>query len=146
VNQAAITLAIQGVMAEAVATGLFVSLFTALQPVPTQGPNGAIEFDYVDVAGLSNLVCMASQQSPDSIQATEVRALEEITASELHLALIPQYLPQLDAGWRGEAPDGKGAWICQIRWQGAWYTYEIQGVGNDSQSQGTWVKVKLATV
>ena len=145
-NQAFIHNAIQGVMAEAVATGLFVSLFTAQEPVPTQGANGLIEFDYVDVAGLINIVCMAASQSPSSIQATEVRALEEITASELHEVLLPAYYPQLDAGWRGEAADGKGAWICQVQWKGVWYSYEIQGVGSDSQSQGTWVKIKLATV
>lgn len=145
-NQDFIGLAIQGVMPAVVATGLLVSLFTAQEPVPVQEANGAISFNYVDVDGLVNIECMAAQQTPSSITATELRALEDITAAELHLVLIPQYLPQLDGGWRGEAADGKGAWICQIQWKGQWNAYEIQGVGNDSQSQGTWVKVKLATV
>lgn len=145
-NQATINLAIQGVMPAALNTGLCVSLFTAQEPRPTQGPNGVIEFDYVDVAGLVGLTCIAASQSPTSITATETRALEDITASELHEVIIPQYLPQLDNGWRGEAPDGNGAWICQISWMGVFNAYEIQGVGFDSQSQGTWVKVKLASI
>jgi hypothetical protein len=146
VNQEFIANAVAGVMPAVLATGLCVSLFTAQQPRPTQESNGAIAFDYVDVAGLVGLTCIAASQSPSSITATETRALEEITAAELHEVLIPQYLPQLDNGWRGEDPDGNGAWICQINWQGVWNSYEIQGVGFDSQSQGTWVKVKLASI
>ncbi len=139
-------MAIAQVMPTAVASGLFVSLFSAQEPVPIQDAQGGFGFDYADVAGLTNLVCMAASQSPSSIQATEVRALEEIVSSELHLVLLPAWYPLLDAGWRGEGTDGKGAWICQIQWLGVWNTYEIQGVGADSQTQGTWVKVKLATV
>jgi hypothetical protein len=145
-NQNFIENALAGVMPAVLATGLCVSLFTAQEPVPTQEANGAIAFDYVDVAGLVGLTCIAASQSPSSITATETRALEEITASELHEVIIPQYLPQLDNGWRGEAPDAKGAWICQISWNGVFNSYEIQGVGYDSQSQGTWVKVKLASI
>lgn len=141
-NQAAIALAIRGVMPAALATGLFVSLFTAQQPVPTQGANGAIAFDYVDVAGLIAIPCMSSPESPGSIQATEVRALEEITAAELHHVVLNGYYPALDAGWRGENADGKGAWIALIDG----FRYEISGVESDSQSQMTRVQVKLATV
>ena len=141
-NQDAITLAIQGVMPAAVATGLFVSLFTAREPVPTIGPTGAMEFDYVNVSGLVNIPCMAPPPSPSSIQATEVRSLEDITAAEIHHVLLSGYFPQLDAGWRGENPDGKGAWIALIDG----FNYEIMGVESDSQSQMTRVRVKLATV
>ena len=144
-NQNFIQNALAMVMPAAINTGLFVSLFTAMEPVPTIGPTGAVAFDYTPVAGLTDIVCIASSQSPSSIQATEVRALEEITASELHTVLLPAYYPQLDDGWRGENSDSKGAWVCQIQWKGVWNYYEIQGVGSDSQSQGTWVKVKLAT-
>ena len=140
-NQAAITLAIAQVMPAAVASGLFVSLFTAQEPVPTIGPTGAVEFDYTDVAGLVNIPCMAPPESPGSITATEVLALEEITASELHHVLLNGYYPALDAGWRGENSDGKGAWIARIDG----FNYEISGVESDSQSTQTRVRVKLAT-
>ena len=140
-NQAAIQLAIQGVMPAAIATGLFVSLFTAQEPRPTQQANGAIEFDYVDVAGLVAIPCTAPPTSTSDIQATEVRALEDITSSEMHHVLLNGYYPQLDAGWRGENSDGKGAWIALVDgWQ-----YEISGVESDSQSQMTRVRIKLAT-
>ena len=141
-NQDAITLAIQGVMPAAVATGLFVSLFTAQEPVPTIGPTGAMEFDYVNVSGLVNIPCMAPPENPSSITATEVRALEEITSAELHHVLLNGYYPTLDAGWRGENADGKGAWIALIDG----FNYEITGCESDSQSTQTRVRVKLATV
>jgi len=142
VNQAAITLAIQGVMPAAIATGLFVSLFTAMEPVPTIGPTGAVEFDYTAVAGLTDIDCTAPPESSGSIVATEARELEEIVASELHHVLLAGYFPTLDAGWRGENSDGKGAWIALIDG----FNYEISGVESDSQSQMTRVRVKLATL
>ena len=143
-NQAAITLAIQGVMPAAILTGCFVSLFTAQEPVPTVGPTGAVAFDYVNVSDstLIDVPCTAPPPSPASITATEVRALEEITASELHHVLLNGYYPQLDAGWRGENVDGKGAWIALIDG----FQYEISGVESDSQKQMTRMTVKLATV
>ena len=143
-NQAFITLAIQQVMPAAIATGLFVSLFTAQEPVPVIGPTGAVEFDYVNVsdATLVNVPCTAPPPSASDIQATEVRALEEITASELHHVLLAGYFPQLDAGWRGENADGKGACIALIDG----FNYEISGVESDSQSTQTRVRVKLASV
>ena len=142
-NQDFISLAIQGVMPAAVATGLFVSLFTAQQPVPVIGGTGALEFDYVNVSDptLINIPCTAPPPSTSDIQATEVRALEEITASEMHHVLLNGYYPQLDAGWRGEQPNANGAWIALIDG----FNYEISGVESDSQSQMTRVRVKLAT-
>ena len=140
-NQAFIHNAIQGVMAEAVATGLFVSLFTAQEPVPTIGPTGQVEFDYTNVSGLINIPCMSAPPSTGDLQATEVRALTDITASELHHVLLNGWYPQLDQGWRGENSDGQGAWIALIDG----YQYEINGVESDSQTQMTRVRVKLAT-
>jgi len=142
VNQNFIENAIAGVMAQALETGLFVSLFTAQEPVPTVGPTGQVLFSYVNVAGLVNIPCMAPPESPSSITATEVRALTEITSAELHHVLLNGYYPTLDAGWRGENSDGKGAWIALIDG----FNYEITGVESDSQSQITRVRVKLATL
>jgi hypothetical protein len=142
VNQDAIALAIAGVMPAAIATGLFVSLFTAMEPVPTIGPTGAVEFDYTPVSGLIDIPCIAAPESPANIVATEVRALTEITASEIRHVLLDAWYPQLDAGWRGENSDDKGAWIATIDG----FNYEISGVESDSQTTQTRVKVTLATV
>ena len=141
---------IENVMPEAVATGLFVSLFTAQQPRPTQGPTGAVAFDYIDVDPFVNIPCTAPPESPSSITATEVRALQEITSSELHHVLLNGYYPDLDAGWRGE--NTSGAWICSIADNDGSgnpinpVQYEISGVESDSQRTQTRVRVKLATV
>ena len=137
-----LSVSIAMVMPAALATGLFVSLFTAQEPVPTQDAQGGIDFDYVDVDGLVDIACMAPPPSTSDIQATEVRALEDITSSEMHHVLLSGYYPALDAGWRGENADGKGAWIALIDG----YQYEISGVESDRQSQMTRVRVKLATV
>ena len=137
-----ISVAIDMVMSAALQTGLFVSLFTAQEPRPTQDAQGGIEFDYVPVAGLVNIPCMSAPPSSARIQSTEVRALEEITSAELHHVLLNAWYPALDAGWRGENSDGKGAWIALI--DGT--QYEISGVESDSQQQMTRVTVKLATV
>jgi hypothetical protein len=145
-----IAAAIQNVMPAARATGLFVSLFTAAEPVPTIGGTGAVLFDYTPVAGLIAIPCTAPPENTGSIVATEVRGLEEIVASELHHVLLNAYLPQLDAGWRGENSDGKGAWIAQIApiasQPDVFFSYEISGSESDSQSQMTRVRVKLATL
>ena len=142
--------AIEYVMPMTVATGLFVSLFTAYEPNGGFGPTGAPDdvpvSDYMPVAGLTDIPCTAPPITAASIQATEVRALEEITGSEIHHVLLNAYYPALDAGWRGENANGTGGWICQVQWQGAWYSYNIMGVESDSQSQMTRVKIKLATV
>lgn len=137
-----ISVAIDMVMPAALQSGLFVSLFTAMEPVPTIGPTGAVEFNYTPVAGLANIACMSAPPSSARIQSTEVRALEDITAAELHHVLLNGWFPTLDAGWRGENSDGKGAWIAQIDG----YNYEISGVESDSQSIMTRVTVKLATI
>ena len=139
-----IAAAVQNVMPMVTSSIPWPSLFTAQEPVPTTGPTGAVEFDYVNVSDptLIAVPCAAPPESSGSIVATEVRGLEDIVASELHHVLLNGYYPQLDAGWRGENVDGKGAWIALI--DGT--QYEISGVESDSQSQMTRVRVKLATV
>jgi hypothetical protein len=139
-----IAAAVQNVMPAVPAALPWPSLFTAQEPVPTIGPTGAVEFDYVNVSDptLINIPCTAPPESASSIVATEVRELADIHASELHHVLLNGYYPSLDAGWRGENADGKGAWIALI--DGT--AYEINGVESDSQSQMTRVRVKLATV
>lgn len=138
-NQAMTENAIAAVVPTVVTSGLLVSLFTAQAPDGLFSPTGAPSGTYADVAGLTSIPCMAAPPSPSTIQATETRALEDITAAEIHEVWLAGYYPALDDGWR----DG---WICQIEWKGSWYPYNIMGMGADSQSQATVVKVKLATL
>jgi hypothetical protein len=141
VNQSVIQAAIAGVMPATVATGLFVSLFTAQAPSGAFGPTGAPDGLYADVAGLVNIPCTAPPPSANRVQATTVRDLAEITASELHHVLLAGYFPALDLGWRGEGTP-KGEWQAIVD---GW-AYTIMGVESDSQSQMTRVQVKLETL
>ena len=106
-NQDFIGLAIKGVMPAALATGLFVSLFTAMEPVPTIDSTGAVLFDYTPVSGLVSIPCTAPPENSGSIVATDTLELQQIVSSELHHVLLNSYYPTLDAGWRGENSDGK---------------------------------------
>jgi len=132
--------AIAQVMPTAVATGLFVSLFTAQAPDGLLGPTGAPSGNYANVAGLVGIPCTAPPTSDERIQADEVRKLEEIIASELHHVLLDGYYPALDAGWRGQGTP-PGAWQAVV--DGV--AYIIMGVESDSQNQMTRVQVRLAT-
>jgi len=143
-NQNLLVYAIDYVMTAARASGLFSNLFTALTPDGTFGDTGAPSGNYVAVSGLENIACKAAVET--AIEATEVRALEEITASELHHVTLDAYYPALDDGWRGEGLNATGAWICQVQWAGVWYRFNIIGVESDSETQMTRVRIKLATV
>src|ERR1039458_899152 len=129
-NQNLIQSALNAVMPGAVSTGLFVSLFTAQAPSGTLGPSGSPDGLYSDVAGLVGIPCTAPPTSELRIQATEVRELEQIVASELHHVLLNSYYPALEAGWRGDGVP-PGAWQAVV--DGV--AYIIMGVESDSQKQ-----------
>ena len=140
-NQAFIENAIANVMPAAIATGLFVSLATFKAPSQVFDSAGAWAGTYSAVAGLVDIPCTAPPPSDSRIQATENRALQEISASEWHHVLLDAWYPQLDAGWRGDGTPA-GAWIVTI--DGA--DYEIAGVESDSQSQMTRLTARLTTI
>ena len=128
-------------MVEAIDTGLFVSLCTLQTPSGTFTLSGAPDGLYNNVAGLVNIPCTAPPPAESRVQATTVRDLAEITASELHHVLLAGYYPSVDLGWRGEGADATGPWRALID---GW-AYEIMGVESDSQSQMTRLMVKLTT-
>ena len=132
-------------MPAARATGLFVSLATFQSSDAADFPDGFYSNDYVDIPGLTNIPCTSPPESDSSIQATEVKALEEITSSELHHVLLNDYYPSIDTGWRqgwrvtiGQN-DGNGNLING-------FAYDVLGVEADSQYRMTRVKVRLTTV
>jgi hypothetical protein len=150
-NQDCIGMAIQMVMPATVATGRLVSLCTIQAPSGNFGPSGAPDGLYNDVAGLVAIPCTAPPPSSARVQATEVKALAEITAAELHHVLLDTWYPQLDAGWRGEGSPA-GAWAALIGANDGsgnlidGYLYDILGVESDSQSQMTRMTVRLSTI
>ncbi len=123
------------IMPAVVQAGLLVSLFTAQSLGPDLGGTGATTGDYTDVTGLVNIACTAPPPSDSRIQATEIKALAEITGAELHHVLLDKWYSALDLGWR----DG---WRCIVDG----YAYDIMGVESDSHMQMTRVQIKLVTV
>ena len=142
--------AVQAVLPAALALGSFVSLATLQAPDGVFTPAGAASGKFVDVAGLQNIVCMSSVPASSTIQATEVRALEEITASELHHVILNGYYPQIDQGWRGDGtPTGQWRIVVGDNIAGELtngFAYQIMGVESDSQNQMTRIKIRLGTV
>lgn len=127
--------------------------FRATFQYPSNGLDaaGAPIDGYTPVTGLVALLCISAPPSDARIQATEVRALQQITASELHHVWFPAYYAQVDLGWRGELAEFPGQWTVLIGddVNGALENgveYQILGVESDSQSGQTRAQVKLATV
>ncbi len=124
-----------------------------------QAPDGTFDewgtpgSGYVDVAGLTLIPCMAPPPSEVRVQATEVRALAEITATELHHVILDGYYPAADQGWRGDGTPA-GAWRLLIgdndgtgqMVPGTSFAYDIMGVEASSFNQETRVQVKLTTI
>lgn len=140
-NQAFIENAIQQVMPAALATGLFVSLATFQSPSESFDSGGAWNGSWKNVSGLVNIPCTAPPVSDARIQATEVRELDQILASELHHVLLDAWYPQIDQGWRGDGTPA-GAWRVLI--DGT--AYEISGVESDSQGTMTRVTARISTI
>jgi hypothetical protein len=122
-------------MPQVAAAGLLVSLFTAQSLSDDLGGTGATTGVYADVPGLVDIPCTAPPPRDGSIQATEVKALAEISGAELHHVLLDSWYSALDLGWR----DG---WRCMVDG----YAYDIIGVESDSHSKMTRVQIKLVTV
>ena len=134
-NQALIQRAIQRVMPAARATGLFVSRATFQSSDAADFPDGWFSGVYADIPGLVDIPCTAPPVSEARIQATEVKALQEITASELLHVLLNGWYPAIDAGWRR-------GWIILIDS----IQYDLLGVESDSQSQMTRVSVRRVSI
>ena len=127
--------AIESVVPFAVQTGLFDSLFTALEPPAAQGPTGNIVGDWTPVLGLIEIACMAPPPLVARIQATTVMDLPQETAKTFEHVLL--------AGWYPQLRDGiaKG-WRCTV--DGT--EYRMLGAESGSQFQTTRVHVALIQV
>lgn len=134
-NQSLIQRGIAGVMPQALATGLFVSLCTIQSPDGTINPDGTPGEGFVDVAGLVNIKCMDAVPSDARIQATEKKTLQEILSAQYRHVLLGGYFPSILAGvgqgWRAVV-DG--------------IDYDLLGAEPDSQGQMIRLQLQLATV
>jgi len=131
-NQAGIQLAIQNVMPQAIATGLFVSLCTIQEPDSLFMGAGQPSGNFVNVAGFVNIPCMAPPLSDVRIQAEEKNAEEKIEVfSPLHV-LLNGYYPGIEIG------TGQG-WRAIVDGQ----AMDLLGAEHDSQSQMTRLAVRI---
>jgi cytochrome bd-type quinol oxidase subunit 1 len=130
-----VSVLVQQVMPQAVATGLFVSLCTAQAPAGTKTPYGQPDGTFSNVAGLVNIPCMDSVLATGTIEATEVKELQDIMSKAFrHVVLngwYPQFIPGAAIGWR-VIVDG--------------IVYDLLGAEQDSQSSQTRLKLQLVTV
>jgi len=122
-------------MPAAIDTGLFDSLCTILGPPTAQGPTGNPTGPYAPIIGLTDIPCMDAPPSIARVQATEVKAVEEIMAVGLRHVLLNQCF--------ADAP----------QWAGRNYRASIDGVvmdllgaENDSQTTQTRLDLKLVTI
>jgi hypothetical protein len=117
----------------AIQTGLFVSLFTALQPPTRQGPTGNIIGDWTPIPGLIDIACTAPPLRDASITATEARELEQILAKEFKHVLLSGWYPQLEQGIAT-------GWRCLVDGN------ELVMLGAESDSQFTQTRVRVEFV
>jgi hypothetical protein len=126
---------ISSVMAQATATGLFVSRGTAQAPDGQVGPSGAPSGTWADVAGLVDIPCMDAPATETSVDVTELKSLAEIMARNCRHVLLDRRYPTLEAGWRA-------GW----RWVMDGIVYDVLGAEPDSQDQMTRMELQEVTV
>ncbi len=132
-NSTPIQNALANVMAQALATGLFVSLCTIQAPSGNVSDSGQPDLTYVDMH--VDIRCMNAPNDVGSIEATENRQLPQIAAeSYRHVLLDGPYQDIVDGvgdGWRAVF-DGT--------------MYDIEGAEIDSQTVQTRLFLNLTTV
>lgn len=127
---------VSGVMAQARATGLFVSRCTVQEPSETLTTAGVPVGTYSNVTGLVDIPCMAAPPAIDkAIAGVERRGVSQIQAEGFWHVLLDRYYASLVEGWRV----GWRAVIDGIQ-------YNIAAVDHDSQLQMTRISAERVTV
>jgi hypothetical protein len=128
-------LVIPTVMADAVATGLFVSLASFTQPPTTQGPTGNTTGAFTAIAGLQNIPCFDSPESIRIVPSDEKKTVPTTEAGQYRHVLLNAWYPQVNNG------AGQG-WRVTV--DGV--LYDLLGADQDSQSTQTRLRLQLVTL
>lgn len=131
---------IAGVMPQAIATGLFVSLCTIQLPDGNIGASGAPSGTYANVSGLVAIACMDAPQPPSEIKlgAEQFKAGTQVTELTKRHILLDDFYPTIEANWR------LGARAVVTSDTGLYpETYDICAVESDSQRTQTRLELKL---
>lgn len=133
--------AIPGVMARALASGLFVSLCTFQSPSGNLIDAGQPDGIYSNVAGLVNIPCMAAPTSIARVLPDQQRSESDVQSFSSQHVLLSGWYPQLDLGFTQ-------GWIAVI--DGARYILlpgsMIMGEESDSQNVMTRINVRFGAV
>ena len=136
------------VMPTAVASGLFVSRCTAQQPDGGKTPYGQPDGNFTNVAGLVNIPAMNAPLAPGTIDATEVKELEDIMSKSFRHLLLDANYPAFytnGTGGPGGQQEGWRVLVTEIK-TGITVAYDLIGAEPDSQSSQTRLRLELATV
>jgi hypothetical protein len=127
-NQDVIAQSVAAVMPLALSTGLFVSLCTIQRPDGVLIDAGQPSGNFVNVAGLVNIPCMAPPEANVRITASEVKSEQNIQSfSELHVLLN---------GWYPSIEDG-----VAMGWRAVIDGSAFDLMGAESDSQGTQTRM-----
>ena len=134
-NQNMVAQSVARVMPAVRASGLLASLATFQSSDAADFPDGFSSGEYLPIAGLVDLPCIASPQDTSYVAADEVKAVQMVTAEELLHVSFGTVYPALDAGWRT-------GWRVEIDS----VDYDVVGVGQDSQGQHSVCRVRLVSI
>lgn len=122
------------------ASGLLTSLATFQSSDAADFPDGFYSGQYEPIAGLEDLPCIASPQDTSYVAADETKTVQTVTSDELLHVSFGDVYPGINAGWR------EGWQVVLTDVLGSAVTYDVLGVGTDSQGQHSVCKVRLTTI
>jgi len=126
------------VMPNAIASGLFVSLFSAFAPSSALEPGGEVPpGKLVPVPSVQNVPCMIAPPSNLRLSATEQKTAPAVLSLQFAHVLLSGYYPQIpgsDADWDAVITNPDGSTLV----------VDVVGAEVDSQSQMTRVSVRIA--
>jgi hypothetical protein len=110
-------------------SGLLTGLCTIQTLNTSQGASGAPDNTWTNYTGLVAIPCQISVPSANAVQATEVRALEELMAKSVRHVLLGGYYPIL----KQLAQAGQVRAQLTMANDSTVYTYQVMGAEDDSQ-------------
>ena len=126
--------------AEAFNSGLLSALCSIQTLNASFGPSGAPANTWTDVSGMTNLACQVAVPSANAVQATEVKALEEIMAKSIRHVLLGGYFPTL----KRLKQAGQVRALITLPGDATQYAFEI--LGSEDDSQGTMTRFECEWV
>lgn len=127
-----LTIDVSGVMAVALASGLFISVCTIQTPSTSIVGAGQRAISWANLAGHVSIACMdAPEGLENKIDSSENKGVRNITDIDRHHVLLDAYYPAIQVRYRAVI-DGTA--------------FDIMAVEHDSQRQMTRLAVRLATL